>query len=686
MEWDALASRPTARGTRTGSGAETAKGSKHTLMATIGTAGHVDHGKSALVTALTGIDPDRLTEEKARSMTIDLGFAWLTLPSGREASIVDVPGHEDFIKNMLAGVGGIDVALLVVAADEGVMPQTDEHLAILNLLRVQSGVVALTKADLVDADWLDLVHADLTERLADTTLARAPIITCSAVTRAGLPELLAALDAALDAAPARRDIGRPRLPVDRVFTAVGFGTVVTGTLQDGRLRVGQEVELLPDHRRGRIRGLQTHKRPVEEGLPGSRLAVNIAGVAKAEARRGDLLALPGSVPISIALDVALDVVPTAPHALPHNAELEVFVGAAQTPARVLLLEDVELAPGATGWAQLRLAHPLAVLRGDRFILRQPSPSMTIAGGMIVDVQARRHKRHDAAVLARLAALAHGDPADLVLAALRPTTVGKTPRAGGYGGHDMPALVRATGLADGDVVAALADLEARGLLAQAGDFAYDAEHWRRLRADALAMLAAHHRQYPLRAGMPREDWRARLGLSPREATAVAAALALAGEVVEVSGEDSARGTLVRLATHQPRLSDEQERAVEALLARFRAAPFAPPTRADAERALGAEIVAALVDRGTLLRAGDSLLLEPAAFAEAVRRIVTHLHAHGRLTVADARDLLGTSRKYMLPILELLDEQRITRRLGDDRVLGINAPAASGAEHGDDGEMR
>ncbi|HLJ82470.1 MAG TPA: selenocysteine-specific translation elongation factor, partial [Ktedonobacterales bacterium] len=264
-------------------------------MSCIGTAGHVDHGKSTLVTALTGIDPDRLAEEKARGMTIDLGFAWLTLPSGREVSIVDVPGHESFIKNMLAGVGGIDVALLVVAADEGVMPQTDEHLAILDLLRVRSGVVALTKRDLVDDEWLELVRDEVAERLKPTTLAGAPIIACSTVTRAGLPELLAALDAALDASPGRRDLGRPRLPVDRVFTITGFGTVVTGTLQDGRLRIGQEVQILPGGRQARIRGLQAHKHPVEEGLPGGRLAVNLAGVAKSDLQRGDVLAPAGAL-------------------------------------------------------------------------------------------------------------------------------------------------------------------------------------------------------------------------------------------------------------------------------------------------------------------------------------------------------------------------------------------------------
>ncbi|MEO7001807.1 MAG: selenocysteine-specific translation elongation factor, partial [Ktedonobacterales bacterium] len=387
-------------------------------MSCIGTAGHVDHGKSTLVTALTGIDPDRLAEEKARGMTIDLGFAWITLPSGREASIVDVPGHESFIKNMLAGVGGIDVALLVIAADEGVMPQTDEHLAILDLLRVHSGVVALTKCDLVEDDWLDLVLEEVAERLKPTTLANAPLIPCSAVTREGLPELLTALDAALAASPTRRDIGRPRLPVDRVFTISGFGAVVTGALQDGELRVGQEVELLPSSRRARIRGLQTHKQQIEVGQPGSRIAVNLAGISKNEIARGETLAIPGHLRPTTAVDVRLEVIASAPRPIQHNALLDLYVGAAETPARVILLDANELQPGASGWAQLRLAHPLTATRGDRFILRVPSPSLTIGGGQIVEAHTRRHKRHDTAVLARLDLLSRGDPADVILATLR----------------------------------------------------------------------------------------------------------------------------------------------------------------------------------------------------------------------------------------------------------------------------
>jgi selenocysteine-specific elongation factor len=648
-------------------------------MSCIGTAGHVDHGKSTLVTALTGIDPDRLAEEKARGMTIDLGFAWLTLPSGREASIVDVPGHESFIKNMLAGVGGIDVALLVVAADEGVMPQTEEHLAILDLLRVRSGVAALTKCDLVEDDWLALVREDIAERLKSTTLAGAPIVPCSAVTRAGLPELLAALDGALDAAPGRRDVGRPRLPVDRVFTITGFGTVVTGTLQDGALRLGQEVELLPARARGRIRGLQAHKQSVEVGHPGGRLAVNLAGVAKSDVSRGDVLALPGRLRATTALDVRLDVIASAPRPVVHNAELDLYLGAAETPARVLLLEKDELQPGEQGWAQVRLMRPIVAAHGDRFILRVPSPSLTVAGGVVAEPWARRHRRRDPAVLTRLELLLRGDPAEVTLAALReggsaPSAAGRKRVAGalgGYGGRDAAEVSQATGLALADVEAALADLMARERVVRVGAVFYAADEWARLRVESMQLLGDYHRQYPLRAGMPREEWRARLGLGARELGDVVAALGAEGILAESGG---GHGAFVRLPGHQPRLSAEQERAVAAMLARFEGEPFTPPTRPEVEEALGPEVTAALIEQGTLVKLGEPILLGRTAYREALRRITGHLRARGTLTVAEARDLLGTTRKYMLAILEHTDQQRITTRKGDDRVLGPRAPSA------------
>ena len=665
-------------------------------MSLIGVAGHVDHGKSTLVTALTGIDPDRLAEEKARGMTIDLGFAWLTLPSGREVSVVDVPGHEAFIKNMLAGVGSLDVALLVIAADEGVMPQTAEHLAILDLLRVRSGVVALNKADLVEPDWLELVREEVADVLAPTSLAGAPIIACSAVTGAGLPELLAALDAALDQAPARRDLGRPRLPVDRVFTITGFGVVVTGALADGTLALGQEVELLPSGRRARIRGLQAHKRKIELGEPGARLAVNLAGVEKSELARGDTLSLPGRLRTTRTLDVRLEALHAALRPIAHNALLDLYLGASEAQARVILLDAPELGPGEAGWAQLRLARPFVAARGDRFIVRTPSPSETVGGGVVVEPVARRHRRHDPATLARLELLARGDPAEVTLAALRgaprkdakdakdspairsssaPTP--KAPRATAFAGQSEADLVRATGLPAEDVAEALADLLAREQARRLGALWYAESEWLRLREASDATLAAYHARYPLRPGMPREEWRARLGVAPREAAEVTLALAAEGALAEasVAGAGGAeRGGWLRLPTYRAEPTPAQREAIAALLARFRAAPFAPPTRAEVEDALGPELTQALLDRGDLVRVGEGILLEPAALDEAARHVLGHLRAHETITVAEARDLLDTTRKYMLAIFEYLDDQRVTERRGDDRTLGHGAAAA------------
>jgi selenocysteine-specific elongation factor len=650
-------------------------------MSCIGTAGHVDHGKSALVTALTGMDPDRLAEEKARGMTIDLGFAWLTLPSGRAASIVDVPGHEGFIKNMLAGVGGIDVALLVVAADEGIMPQTEEHLAILDLLRVRSGVVALTKSDLVDNDWLDLVREEVAERLRSTTLASASIIPCSAITGAGLPEILAALDGALDAQSARdelRDIGRPRLPIDRVFTITGFGTVVTGTLQHGTLRVGQEVEIQPGGQRGRIRGLQTHKQSVTEGKPGARLAVNIAGVERSALARGDVVTLPDQFRPTVAMDVRIEMLYSAARPLAHNATLDLYLGAAETPTRVLLLDRDEIKPGETGWAQLRLARPLVAAWGDRFILRAPSPSETIGGGSVVEPWAKRHKRRDSPTLARLERLAQGNPEEVALAALLPLERPGA-RTAGFGGREAAEIAKVTGLGAQDLAAAMAALVERRQVTQAGAFYYATAQWERLRATSAALLGAYHAQYPLRRGAPREEWRARLGMGPREAQEVISALLTLGELAEGAGLErvgQARGGQLRLPDHTPRFTPEQERGVAGLLQAFHAQPFAPPTRAEADQAIGAEAIAALVERGDLLRMNADILLERTAYQEAVRQIVAYLRAHRRISVAEGRDLLGTSRKYMLAIFERLDERRITMRDGDERILGSGAAQAVG----------
>ena len=647
-------------------------------MSCIGTAGHVDHGKSTLVKALTGIDPDRLTEEKERGMTIDLGFAWLQLPSGREVSIVDVPGHESFIKNMLAGVGGIDLALLVVAADEGIMPQTEEHLAILDLLRVKRGVVALTKCDLVEDDWLELVREEIAARLSSTTLAGAPILSVSAYTGAGLPELVAALDHLLEETPGRENLGRPRLPVDRVFTIQGFGTVVTGTLLDGAVSIGQEVEILPQGLRARIRTLQTHKTSVETAQPGARTAINLAGVAKTDLARGDVVTLPGRLRPTTLLDARFELLRSAPRPLEHNSEVDFYVGAKEVRARVRLLDSNELQPGQRGWVQLKLAEPVAVARRDRFILRIPSPSLTIGGGEIIDTQPRHHKRHQPAVLAALEVLERGAPEEVLFAALNTPQNASARKDGsksggaaphttrGLQGYEEEEAIRRSALPQAEARAALAALLEQGQAIRIGPYYFASPVWERLREAATAIVAEHHRQYPLRAGLPKEEWRARLGLAPRQANEALAALVAAGTLAE-----AAAASAVRLLGHEPRFTPDQQGKVDALLRQMHANPFSPPGRPEIEAALGAEVTAALLDQGTLVKVSEGVLLTREAYDEAIRRIVDYLRAHETVTVAEARDLLGTSRKYMLALLEHLDEQRVTRRVGDDRVLG---PAA------------
>ncbi|MDP6063964.1 MAG: selenocysteine-specific translation elongation factor, partial [SAR202 cluster bacterium] len=381
-------------------------------MYVIGTAGHVDHGKSTLVEKLTGIDPDRLLEEKERGMTIDLGFAWLPLRDGNEISIVDVPGHERFVNNMLAGVGGIDMALLVVAADESVMPQTREHLAILDLLQVKRGLVAVTKRDLVEDDWLDLVSVEIEDLLEGTTLEGSLVMPVSGATGDGLPELITAIQQRLDEVESRKDLGRPRLPIDRAFTISGFGTVVTGTLMDGVLKVGQEVVLEPTGRKSRIRGLQSHKNKMDRVSPGTRVAANLAGVSHEDVARGEVLTTSGWLESSTAIDVRLKVLADAPRPVRHNMFVTVHVGSSEIVARVRLLEKDLAYPGDSTWAQLKLGRPGAIVKGDFFVIR--SNNSTLGGGHVVEPHAQRHRRNHRPILDRLEVMGQGTDRDIIV--------------------------------------------------------------------------------------------------------------------------------------------------------------------------------------------------------------------------------------------------------------------------------
>ena len=613
-------------------------------MYVIGTAGHVDHGKSALVQALTGIDPDRWEEEKERGLTIDLGFAWLRLPGGDEVSIVDVPGHERFIKNMLAGVGGIDLALLVIAADEGVMPQTREHLAIIDLLGIAHGVVALTKSDLVDADGLELARSDAADVLRGTTLQDAPIVACSAVTRAGLDDLLAAIEAELAKTERKRDSGRPRLPIDRAFTMSGFGTVVTGTLVDGSLRVGDEVEALPEGVRARIRGLQTHGQQVEVAPPGRRTAVNLAGLAPADLHRGMVLAHPGALQTIRSVDVRLRAVPYLKRPVRHNLTVTLHTGAAEVEGRLLLLDAREVSPGEEAWAQVRLDTPVCALRGDHFVIRDPND--TLGGGLIVDTDAPRHRRFDADAIARLETLARGSPEELLLAAIasaEPAT------AGTVAGDDETRAALEQLIEAGDVIAL-------GEGALTGDSAL----YTRTGLDVVTesvrdALASYHDATPLRPGMPREELRGRLRLDAKAFDDLMARLSRDGLIAE-------QGSAIGLASHSPTLTSEQEAAATAFLAALRETPFSPPT----DRAPEGDVLAYLEGSGEVVRTG-SVIFAAEAYRELGDRIETHLKEHKTITLAQARDMFCTSRKYVQALLEHLDAQHITRRVGDLRVL-------------------
>lgn len=631
---------------------------------TIGTAGHVDHGKSALVRQLTGIDPDRLKEEKEREMTIDLGFAWLTLPSGAVVSIVDVPGHENFIKNMLAGIGGIDAALFVVAADEGVMPQTREHLDILDLLELEYGLVALTKVDLVeDEEWLELVAEDVADVLRGTTLADAEIVRVSAETGQGLPTLVDKLDELLARVPPKRDIGKPRLPIDRVFVISGFGTIVTGTLIDGRLQVGQEVEIVPSGLRTRIRGLQTHKQKLEAAEAGGRVAVNLVGLSADQLQRGDVLTVPAWLKSSKLIDTRLRLLDSAPRPLKHNVEVEFHGGSAQIVARTRLLSDEVISPGDEGWVQFRLAKPTSLVRGDHFIIRQPSPSLTIGGGVVVDPHPRRrHRRFRAPVIERLEALSGGTPREILLQTL-----------GGVGARTARELLKDSRLAedageealqellDQSHVLALGavDITAREAIAE-NRYLMSSSTWADLQRKVEDLLSDYHSRYPLRTGMPREELKSRLSLSSPVFNVVVDHALTRGALSE---EES----VLKLPDHEVEFSPEQQRQIDQLLARFAQEPFSTPSVADCEAAVGSEVLNVLLEQGRLVRVSESVLFLADTYEEMVARVVSRIQSEGSVTVAQVRDMFQASRKYALALMEHLDERRVTRRVGDERVL-------------------
>ena len=615
-------------------------------MFVLGTAGHIDHGKSVLVQALTGIDPDRLREEKERGMTIDLGFAWLKLPSGREVGIVDVPGHERFVKNMLAGVGGIDLALFIVAANEGVMPQTREHLAILDLLGIQKGLVVITKKDLVDEELLSLVRMEIEELISTTTLSRAPIVAVSALTGEGLPGLVSDIDELLGSIEPRQDLDRPRLSIDRVFTIAGSGTVVTGTLIDGSLSVGREVEIVPTGLKSRLRGLQTHKARIDTATPGSRVAANLVGITTSQLQRGDVLTKPGWLIPATMLTVKLYLLHYMHRPLRHSGTVSFHTGAAEAIAKVRLLEADELQPGKSTWAQVSLDRPVAVVKGDHFIIR--SPMETLGGGKIVDSHTRRLRRFRADVIENLRAREEGTPEEMIMALLETKQL-----------LELSVLLSQFNLPASETRSLIESLVQQGKVIRLGQgeqsLLMTVPGWERLRQKIITVLQEYHQRFPTRPGMPKMELGSRLKLGSY-AAAIFQGLFDQGIIIE-------DGVNIHLPTHHIRLTQAQQAKVDAFLRSLAQNPYAPPS----DLIPGPDLLNLLIEQHQVVKVSDDVVFAASTYNEMVEKVTSYIKAHGKVTLAEVRDLFKTSRKYAQAFLEHLDGKKITRRVGDERVL-------------------
>ncbi len=625
----------------------------------LGTAGHIDHGKSSLIKALTGTDPDRLAEEKERGITIELGFAQLTLPSGRTMGVVDVPGHEKFVRQMVAGATGIDVVLLVVAADDGVMPQTREHLAIIDLLGIPRGVVAITKADLADADWIDLVAEDVRTLIAGTTIDGAPIVPVSSKTGAGLPELLEAIDSVAEQASARHANLPLRLPVDRVFTIAGAGTVVTGTLWSGSVKRDDQVELYPSGNRGRIRSVQMHGAQVERAGAGNRVALNIVGLERDEIDRGDIVAEPGTLSVTDRFDAHVQYLATEDKPLESGTRVHVHHGTREVLGRVLFMDLESLLPGGRAVAQIRLEEPLSPRYGDRFIIRSYSPMWTIGGGMVLDVLPPRRttlKQNERELLEAL--VAH----DLSSAATGLLTSRGIPMTSAQ-------VAIALGVPRSGVAEDLNQAKLERFKVGNDTYFVTPEALEDLLGGIERELLSYHDANPKATGIAALALRDRVDrrLDPKVFDALLALGVGCGSVALSGGE-------VRHPKAASTAIAEEEAARAAIVPALQRAALSPGTVA----ALAAEIeidagvvrkaLTKLVAEGTIVRLGPDLHFDAAAIADARAKIVGFLREHGTMLASDARDVTGSSRKYIVPLLEYFDSQGITKRDGDIRTLG------------------
>ncbi len=626
----------------------------------IGTAGHVDHGKTLLIKALTGMETDRLKEEKKRGITIDLGFAWLTMPDGERVGIVDVPGHERFVKNMLSGAGGINLALLVVAADDGVMPQTREHLDILSLLDIRDGIIVITKADLVEEEWVEIVKDDISKAVAGTFLERAPMMAVSAYTGQGIDELRTLIFGKAQAA-ANQNLARPfRIPLDRVFSVEGFGTVVTGTLIEGSLSEGDEVEVYPSGLRSRVRNLQVHSQDVETAWAGQRVAVNLAGIKRDEVSRGDTIAAPGSMRNTLMLDVKVRALPDGKRTLRTGSRLHFYHGARDALCKLVLLGCDTLEPGQEAYAQLRFSEEIAAKKGDRFILRFYSPIETVGGGVVLDSSPEKHRRSDERVRDALGVRELGSASETLLQAIldaspKFTQLAEVQKVSGMDADTFKAELDSL-IADGNV------LRLSAKTAIAADF-----------KDTLGrrlskILRDYHAANPLQAGMRRDELRGRL-MPGREISLADKMLAL----YEQDGLIVSAGPKVSLHDFRVTYSEGDQRVRDAIEAQFLAAEFTPPSPDELfalhpkEKAAAKRVFDALMDTGVLMMVAPQMVFRADTVDKAWAMVAAFIAENGQITLAQFRDMIGASRKYALALLEYFDKQSRTRMEGDARVL-------------------
>ena len=616
-------------------------------MFVIGTAGHVDHGKSSLVNILSGIDPDRWQEEKDRGMTIDLGFAWFKLPSGNEVSIIDVPGHEKFVNHMLAGVGGIDLALMIIAADESIMPQTLEHFHILDLLGVSKSIIVLTKTDLVDEEWLNLVEIELQEFLAGTNWKDSPIVPLSNRTKEGVNHLIHEIDKCLNIIDTPKNIGLPKIYVDRSFSVKGFGTVVTGTLINGSVQVGDDLQIMPQGTMTKIRGIQTHQSSHEEINPGTRVALNLAGIDKNAISRGDLLVKPETTENTYVVDASFVLLKEYPNELRHNLNVTFHVGSRELLAKLRLLEKGVPVPGKEHFIQFKFENPQPISKGERYVIR--SNMKTIGGGIILDLNAKRHKRGDDNLIKKLASLKEGSVSAKIVNSLNEKNI-----------MTFNALLRDLDIDFDELIEVIEALKKESKLIQIGDAYIESEFiLNQYRLEKIKeienCLILFHKEFPLRKGMSSQSLKINLGINEIIFTYLMEFMKHKN-ISETSG-------IISLIDFVPELNSAQLDFVKSMVEALNLDPF----NVEHITKFDDEILNFLLVENLLVKIDDEFIVTQEFFQTILYSVSDHIQINKSITVGEFRDLFNTSRKFALLILEHLDAKQVTKRVGDVRIL-------------------